>query len=267
MSSVPLEIFAGHAYTRVHYRKQWKYLLLPYALVGSEEVNESSGSSTSMTEECVIHPDDLSSTELQKICFKNNVPLGWATLVECNKKGEHSPVYTRDRSRNTPALTAKEAQLLFKKLRLINKRSELIARILFFINGSMKQTDSYITLESLLRMKKVDIVYEEIAGIPNMCLELIVRRKGVSSFVVHYLPKALMKRILLYVEKQSELSFVFSDVNGDPLQSKQVTDDIKAAGREAGLGENIVSMSLRPMFNVRRHTKNTNKTLTPPIFT
>jgi hypothetical protein len=246
----------GHVYVRVYFRRQWKYLSLPYAPVcheGADSADELKAKA--MAEAEVIDPTNLLLADLKKLCFKNNVPLGWATSVGDNKKSAHTPVYIQDRSRKTHYLTAKEARLLFKKLRPISAQSELIARILLFLNGSMEQSGSYITLESLLRIKKDDVLQEEVAGVKNVCLQLVVPGKGTPAYVVHYLPKALLKRVLLLVRQKPTSPFLFSNSNGRPLQAKQVTDDIKAAGKEAGLGSNIFSLSLRPTFNVKRSKK------------
>ena len=260
MSSVAIELFEGRAYALVYYKRKWRYLSLPCAPHCSDDAGGGSAPKFKpMAEASAINPADLSLAALKELCFKNNIPLYWATSLEENKKGVYEPVYIQNRSRKTRSLTAVEARSLFKRLRPIDDQSELIAQILFFINGSMEKSGSYITLESLLRMKKGDVVHEEIFGVPNVCLQLIMPGKIGSSFVVHYLPRVLLKRVLFLLQQKPKSPFVFSNSSGKPLQAKQVTDDIKAAGEEAGLGGNITSLSLRPAFNVKRSRKNAKR--------
>lgn len=251
--SVETVCFGGCSYAWVYHKRQRVLLPLP----GLENV---SGSEDSEHVQEVLDTSTLSDRELKKICSKNNIPYGWARGQSSRKKrADQSMILRLEKGqRKNRAITSDSARKLFHELRAISVQSELIARILWFLNGSLAKTGSFVTLEGLLRIKGGDITCWNVGEKIFASIEIQISGRNCDSFIGHYLPQRILKSLLRMPNKGL---FIFSNGYGGPLDPVQVNADFRKAGEKAGLTEPVTSLSLRPPYDKKRARRCLSKNL------
>ena len=272
--TIEVEVIEKSEYTRVYYKRRWVLMLLPHVPHNStvevvhDEVRDRllidgsavAGRDFSTIE--VIDPGNLSKRELKELCEANNIPLSWATdrFSEDKCTGKTSNLRLEIGRRKIRPISAQDARRVFKALRSIDRKSELIAKILWHVNKGLRTSGSYVTLEGILRLKKCDLHCQEVGGVFYVCVEMMLFGRSGHSVIIHYLPPHIFKPMF----KQMSLTspFVFSNHNGGgPLHATQISADFQKAGNSVGLIDPVTSLSFRPPLDARKVARFSKKNI------
>jgi integrase len=181
--------------------------------------------------------------ELKELCKRFDIPMGWVIGVSRIFRKKSAGLRREDR-KCTP-LNLDEWEKFIRQLRKINKKSALIAEIIWFLNTELAEGGGFVTLESVLRLT-IDDISPDGEDAPNW-IRLTRESFGCPSLIAHYLPDHLWNQLCRQLK--SHFLFVFSNKQGVPLLSDQIKKHFKRAGKLAGIKQEVTPLCLRPHFN------------------
>lgn len=191
-----------------------------------------------------IDPRTLSNKTLKEICSRVDLPISWVTdRYIRNPRQIRKSIYRREK-RKIESLSSKKFRKLRKELYKLNKKSAIIADILWWFNRLLGRAGSFVTVESLLRLRIEAVAPDEGKGLNWIDLRRIGH--GACMPLPQYLWRALCKQI------NEDSPFVFSNKDGAPLLPAQVNRYLKRAAQQVGIKEEITSNSLRPPFRKKQ---------------
>jgi hypothetical protein len=181
--------------------------------------------------------------KLKELCKRNDIPLYWVIGISTTRKSFTKGL--RSTNRKCSSLMPADYRKFIKNLSKIDKRSALIAKILWFLNRQFAAHGNFVTLEEILRLKIEDVSPAIAPATPWIRLH----RKGIncSSLVVFSLPEYLWHRLDALIDGDSW--YVFSNKWRGPLLPVHIDRYFQQARKAAGLDEVVTSLSLRPPFN------------------
>lgn len=192
---------------------------------------------------------------LKQLCRRNGLPLAWVTDRFPRKKYATKGSANRREGRKLRPLTFQEFKGVRNELAKLNEQAALIARILWYLNRTLRKGGGFVTLEELVRLQIQDVSPKSDDGSNWIRLQ----RTGMNNtqLVVLCLPPQLWKALCRQINDNS--MFVFSTKNGGPLLSEQVDSHLRKAGKLAELKGVVTSVSLRPPFDKRQLQRSTKK--------
>lgn len=202
-----------------------------------------------------IDPELLSDRALKDLCKSNNIPLGYVTdrFPQSKLRASLDSTTNHGTKRARRSLKPASFRRFLTKLKSINKRSALIAQILWYLNRNLGRVGIFITLEELLRLSVNDIALED--SEQWICLQRVDLRIKLRHRTMHPLPTYLWKALRRQIHRQSWL--VFSNRNGGPLLPSHINAHFAQAGKKAGIQGKISSLSLRRSVKIKA-VKKTN---------
>lgn len=137
----------------------------------------------------------------------------------------------------TQRLSASEFKALVVQLKKINPIDALAAQLCRQVNRQLSRENTYVSMESILRLEVIDISWET-----NM-VNFWRRNHDSTSLVSLSLPQYIMIGFTRIVDSTSP--FVFHTTSGGPVFPTQLERNLRKAGERAGIEFSVTSLNLR----------------------
>jgi len=188
----------------------------------------------------ILELSTLPMKEVKKICTDNELELNWIIPQEPKEflKSKLIQGSSRRYKRKYEPLSLDERKKFVLKLRELNEKAALIAEIIIFLNDQLDDSDEYITLEEVLRLKTSAVETDEV------CTSITLMRCGShkTHLITQMLPYDLEESLLKIIDPNA--IYVFSTPDDTLLSPGNVNRIFEQAGAS--------SLSLRPIPKLRQ---------------
>lgn len=245
-------------FEKVYHKKRLFYVPTPYApsldvkrILSSKKLRK-----TALDAE-IIDPKKMPEGELRKLCKLNGISY-YAALGQLLPNANANPfrVPRKVVEKGDVPLKAPEFRKFITYLTKINKKSALIARIIWNLNQKLVRVGAFVTLEEVLRLKWSH-VHLHVKNIHLMRMD-----RGRVLMVAMELPHYIFKDVIRL--RNSNNLFVFDNRYGGPLSAKQIAAHFQMAGelskiRGLSKGFTVTPGMLRPIYRPSKNKKTMQK--------